>query len=173
MYHWHLHQGCTTFLFLPAASRLFSWITAASQCKIFLFFVFLQLFQHTEPRPLPHACLAVFLQSTFIQQKIVLIHAQPVLIITVLIRLIWINAHNLHFDLHVHGRINIYWRQHAAVRPQVMHPWSRPVVLNLWGMTGRTVEPLLQNLTHHIQMLTYFTNHNHLQTVLITKATNI
>jgi len=36
-----------------------------------------------------------------------------------------------------------------------------------WGMTGRTVEPLLQNLTHRIQMLTYFTNHNHLQTVLM------
>jgi len=30
------------------------------------------------------------------------------------------------------------------------------------GMTGRTIEPLLQNLTHHIQMLAYFTNHNHL-----------
>jgi len=42
-----------------------------------------------------------------------------------------------------------------------------------WGMTGRTVETLLQNLTHHIQILTYFTNHNHLQTVLITKTTNI
>jgi len=42
-----------------------------------------------------------------------------------------------------------------------------------WGMTGRTVEPLLQTLTHHIQMLTYFANHNHLQTVLITKTTNI
>jgi len=42
-----------------------------------------------------------------------------------------------------------------------------------WGMTSTTVEPLLQNLTHHIQMLTYFTNHNHLQTVLITKTTNI
>jgi len=42
-----------------------------------------------------------------------------------------------------------------------------------WGMTGRTVEPLFQNLTHHIEMLTYFTNHNHLQTVLITKTTNI
>jgi len=24
-----------------------------------------------------------------------------------------------------------------------------------WGMTGRTAEPLLQNLTHHMQMLTY------------------
>jgi len=31
-----------------------------------------------------------------------------------------------------------------------------------WELTGWTVEPLLQNLTHHIQMLTYFTNHNHL-----------
>jgi len=41
-----------------------------------------------------------------------------------------------------------------------------------WGMTGRTVEPLLQNLTHHIQMLTYFTNRNRLQTVLITKTTD-
>jgi len=40
-----------------------------------------------------------------------------------------------------------------------------------WGMTGWTVEPLLQNLTHHIQMFTYFTNHNHLQTFLITKKT--
>ena len=29
---------------------------------------------------------------------------------------------------------------------------------------------LLQNLTHH--MLTYFTNHNHLKTVSITKTTN-
>jgi len=57
---------------------------------------------------------------------------------------------------------------------------SRAVVLNLWGfptggngevvkwgMTSRTVEPLLQNLTHHIKTLTYFTNHNHLQTVLM------
>jgi len=35
-------QGCTTFLSLPAASRLFLWITAASQFKIFLFFAFLQ-----------------------------------------------------------------------------------------------------------------------------------
>jgi len=42
-----------------------------------------------------------------------------------------------------------------------------------WGMVGRTVEPLLQNLTHLIQMLTYFTNQIHLQTVLITKTTNI
>ena len=36
-----------------------------------------------------------------------------------------------------------------------------------------STEPLLQNLTHHIQMLTYFTNHNHLQTALITKTTNM
>jgi len=43
----------------------------------------------------------------------------------------------------------------------------------MWEMTGRTVEQLLKNLTHHIQMLSYFTNHNHLQTVLITKTTNI
>jgi len=42
-----------------------------------------------------------------------------------------------------------------------------------WGMTGRTIEPLRHNLTHHIQMLTYFTNHNPLQTVLITKTTDI
>jgi len=42
-----------------------------------------------------------------------------------------------------------------------------------WGITGRTVEQLFQNLTNHIQMLSYFTNHNHLQTVLITKTTNI
>jgi len=41
------------------------------------------------------------------------------------------------------------------------------------GMTGRTLEPLLQNLTHNIRMLTYFTNHNHSQTIVITKTTNI
>ena len=40
-------------------------------------------------------------------------------------------------------------------------------------MTGRTDEPLLHNLTHHIEMLTYFTNYNHLHTVLMIKATNI
>jgi len=60
---------------------------------------------------------------------------------------------------------------------------SRTVVLNLWGVknggvakwgrTGRTEEPLLQNLAHHIQILTYFTSYNHLQTVIITKRTNI
>jgi len=33
---------CTTFLLLPAASRLFLWNTAASQFKIFFFFAFLQ-----------------------------------------------------------------------------------------------------------------------------------
>jgi len=33
-----------------------------------------------------------------------------------------------------------------------------------WEMTDRTEEPLLQNLAHHIQMLTYFTNHNYIQT---------
>ena len=49
----------------------------------------------------------------------------------------------------------------------------QPVVLNLWGMNDQTEEPLLQNLTHYIQMLTYFTNHNHLQIVLLTKTTNI
>jgi len=32
-------------------------------------------------------------------------------------------------------------------------------------MTDRTEEPLLRNSAHHIQMLTYFTHHNHLQTV--------
>ena len=41
------------------------------------------------------------------------------------------------------------------------------------GMTGQTEEPLLQNLTHHILILTSFTNHNHLQTVLIAKTTNM
>ena len=29
-----------------------------------------------------------------------------------------------------------------------------------WGMTGRTVEPLLQNLTHHIQMLFFVKDRN-------------
>jgi len=35
-----LTQRCTTFLLLPAASRLFLWITAGSQFKISLFFHF-------------------------------------------------------------------------------------------------------------------------------------
>jgi len=50
---------------------------------IFIFCISSVLFQHTEPSPLPHVCLAVFLHSTFIQQKIVLINAQPVSINTV------------------------------------------------------------------------------------------
>jgi len=36
---------------------------------IFLFCISSVLLQHTEPNPLPHVCLAVFLQSIFIQQK--------------------------------------------------------------------------------------------------------
>jgi len=38
---------------------------------IFIFCISSVLLQHTEPSPLPHVCLAVFLQRTFIQQKIV------------------------------------------------------------------------------------------------------
>jgi len=30
---------------------------------------------------------------------------------------------NLHIKLHAHGRIKLYRRLHAAVRPQVVHPW--------------------------------------------------
>jgi len=42
-----------------------------------------------------------------------------------------------------------------------------------WGIIGRTEQPLLQILTHHIHMLTYFTNYNHLRIVLTTKTTYI
>jgi len=63
---------------------------------------------------------------------------------------------------------------------------SKAVVLNLWGIpTGgewRSCQmgndrsdsgTTASKFKPHIQMLTYFTNHNHLQTVLITKTTNI
>jgi len=62
-----LRQGRTTFaiakrtnfLLMPAVSRLFWWITAASEFRIFLFFALL-LFRSD-------VCLAVFLQSIRIQ----------------------------------------------------------------------------------------------------------
>jgi len=79
MHNLFVLAGRITFIFMNYGRQ--------SVQDIFIFCISSVLFQHTEPRPLPHACLAVFLQSTFIQQKIVLIHAQPVLIITVLIRL--------------------------------------------------------------------------------------
>ena len=46
--------------------------------------------------------------------------------------------------------IFLYFAQHEAGR------------FAMWGMTGWTEKALLQNLTYNIQMLTYFTNHDHL-----------
>ena len=62
-------NGCTTFLLLPAAFRLFLWSRTASEFQIILYFLIASvLLAHTEPCLLLQVCLAVFLSRICIQQ---------------------------------------------------------------------------------------------------------
>jgi len=79
---------------------------------IYLFCTAFVLLPHTQSGLLPYVTLAVFLQSIFIPRTVdkefSLMHGR----------------HNLHFKVHVHGRIKLCGRPHAPVRPQVVHPYS-------------------------------------------------
>jgi len=86
----HTHDSNTGVhnLFVIAGRSTFIFMNCGRQSvqDIFIFCISSVLLQHTEPSPLPHVCLAVFLQSIFMQQKIVLINAQQVVINMVCVR---------------------------------------------------------------------------------------
>jgi len=65
-------------LFVIACSITFIFMKYGRQSvqDIFIFCISSVLLQRTEPNPLPYVYLAVFLQTTFIQQTIGLINAQ-------------------------------------------------------------------------------------------------
>ena len=112
----YLCQGCSNFSLLSAALRLFLWITAASQCKLFLWIMFrnriyliisqftraykyyemsnilMHLFKHKSTRPFCRLC---YKYPHTADKKFLSMHGR----------------HNLCFELHVHGCILLYRRR--------------------------------------------------------------